>query len=50
VTLPDGRVVKALELSGQPNLLFLRNSTTGVLEVRSRTTTPVELNSDLHAN
>jgi 2,3,4,5-tetrahydropyridine-2-carboxylate N-succinyltransferase len=50
VTLPDGRVVKALELSGQPGLLFLRNSTTGVVEVRARTAKPVELNSALHAN
>jgi 2,3,4,5-tetrahydropyridine-2-carboxylate N-succinyltransferase len=50
VTLPDGRVVKALELSGQPNLLFLRNSTTGVVEARARAAQTVELNSDLHAN
>ena len=50
VTLPDGRVVKALELSGQPNLLFLRNSATGVVEVRPRAAQTVELNSDLHAN
>ena len=50
VTLPDGRVVKALELSGQPSLLFLRNSTTGVVEVRARAAQTVELNSDLHAN
>jgi 2,3,4,5-tetrahydropyridine-2-carboxylate N-succinyltransferase len=50
VTLPDGRVVKARELSGQPGLLFLRNGATGVVEVRSRTASPVELNSALHAN
>jgi 2,3,4,5-tetrahydropyridine-2-carboxylate N-succinyltransferase len=50
VTLPDGRVVKARELSGQPNLLFLRNSATGVVEVRPRAAQTVELNSDLHAN
>jgi 2,3,4,5-tetrahydropyridine-2-carboxylate N-succinyltransferase len=50
VTLPDGRVVKALELSGQPNLLFLRNSVSGVVEVRPRSAQTVELNSDLHAN
>ena len=30
VTLPDGTVVKAAEVSGQSNLLFIRNSTTGV--------------------
>lgn len=50
VTLPDGRVVKALELSGQSNLLFLRNSATGVLEVRPRAGGSVELNAALHAN
>jgi 2,3,4,5-tetrahydropyridine-2-carboxylate N-succinyltransferase len=50
VTLPDGRVVKALELSGQPNLLFIRNSTTGVVEVRPRAGGSVELNAALHAN
>ena len=36
VTLPDGQVVKAAELSGQSGLLFIRNSTTGVVEVRPR--------------
>ena len=50
VTLPDGRVVKALELSGQPGLLFRRNSTSGTVEVLSRMPDSVELNSDLHAN
>ena len=50
VTLPDGRVVKGRELSGQPGLLFLRNGATGVVEVRSRTASPVELNAALHAN
>ena len=34
VTLPDGQVVKAAELSGQSGMLFIRNSTTGVVEVR----------------
>src|SRR5690606_16789179 len=29
ITLPDGRVVKAIELAGQSGLLFLRNSVTG---------------------
>ena len=33
VTLPDGRVVKALELSGGSHLLFRRNSVTGTVEV-----------------
>jgi 2,3,4,5-tetrahydropyridine-2-carboxylate N-succinyltransferase len=50
VTLPDGRVVKARELSGVPNLLFWRNSVTGALEARPRTGTGIELNAILHAN
>ena len=36
VTLPDGTVVKAQELSGQGGLLFLRNSTTGTVEALRR--------------
>jgi len=50
VTLPDGAVVKALELSGQHGLLFLRNSVTGAIEVRPRRGVGVELNAALHAN
>jgi 2,3,4,5-tetrahydropyridine-2-carboxylate N-succinyltransferase len=50
VTLPDGRIVKARELSGQPGLLFLRNSVTGALEVRPRTGAGITLNAALHAN
>jgi 2,3,4,5-tetrahydropyridine-2-carboxylate N-succinyltransferase len=50
VLLPDGRVVKALELSGVPGLLFLRNSQTGALEARARKGTGIELNAALHAN
>jgi 2,3,4,5-tetrahydropyridine-2-carboxylate N-succinyltransferase len=50
ITLPDGRVVKARELSGVNNLLFWRNSVTGALEARSRKGTGIELNSALHAN
>ena len=50
LTLPDGRVVKARELSGQDNLLFWQNSVTGTLEARPRTGTGIELNSALHAN
>ncbi|GAA3697181.1 2,3,4,5-tetrahydropyridine-2,6-dicarboxylate N-succinyltransferase [Zhihengliuella alba] len=46
----DGRVVKALELSGVPNLLFRRNSTTGAVEALARAGQTVELNSALHAN
>ena len=39
VTLPDGTVTKARELSGQSNLLFLRNSVTGAVEARPATGT-----------
>ena len=50
VTLPGGSVVKAADLSGQDGLLFIRNSVTGVVEVRRRAGQVVELNLDLHAN
>ena len=40
VTLPGGPMVKALELSGQDGLLFLRNSVTGAIEVRPRLGNP----------
>jgi 2,3,4,5-tetrahydropyridine-2,6-dicarboxylate N-succinyltransferase len=50
ITLPDGRVVKARELSGVDGLLFWRNSVTGALEARPRKGTGIELNSALHAN
>ncbi|MEV8513961.1 2,3,4,5-tetrahydropyridine-2,6-dicarboxylate N-succinyltransferase [Dactylosporangium sp. NPDC051484] len=50
LTLPDGRVVKARELSGLSNLLFIRNSVNGRLEVRERQGRGIELNADLHAN
>ncbi|MBF6174480.1 2,3,4,5-tetrahydropyridine-2,6-dicarboxylate N-succinyltransferase [Nocardia blacklockiae] len=50
VALPDGRTIKALELSGQPNLLFRRNSLTGTVEVVARKGTGIELNAALHAN
>jgi 2,3,4,5-tetrahydropyridine-2-carboxylate N-succinyltransferase len=36
VTLPDGEVAKAGELSGRSNLLFRRNSQTGGIEVLQR--------------
>ncbi|MVA76204.1 2,3,4,5-tetrahydropyridine-2,6-dicarboxylate N-succinyltransferase [Auraticoccus sp. F435] len=49
VTLPDGRVVKARELSGADGLQFWRNSTTGVVEARPRAGS-FSLNADLHAN
>ncbi|WP_427006701.1 2,3,4,5-tetrahydropyridine-2,6-dicarboxylate N-succinyltransferase [Pseudarthrobacter sp. H2] len=44
------RIVKAVELSGVPNLLFRRNSTTGAVEAIPRKGQTVELNEDLHAN
>jgi len=50
VTLPDGRVVKARELSGVDGLLFWRNSVSGALEARPRTGRGIELNAALHAN
>ncbi len=50
VTLPDGEVVKARTLSGEPNLLYLRNSVTGAIEVRRRQGVGVQLNEALHAN
>jgi 2,3,4,5-tetrahydropyridine-2-carboxylate N-succinyltransferase len=48
VTLPSGAVVKAAELSGRDNLLFIRNSTSGAVEVRDRQGGAVELNAALH--
>ncbi len=50
VTLPDGQVVKARELSGQDCLLFLRDSVTGAVVVRSRDGHGIALNVALHAN
>ncbi len=50
VTLPDGEIVKAVELSGGDNLLFRRNSTTGKVEVLPRTGSWGGLNSVLHSH
>ncbi|HUQ57930.1 2,3,4,5-tetrahydropyridine-2,6-dicarboxylate N-succinyltransferase [Lentzea sp.] len=50
VTGPGGEVVKAVELSGQSNLLFIRDSVTGTVLVKPRKGTGVELNAALHAN
>jgi 2,3,4,5-tetrahydropyridine-2-carboxylate N-succinyltransferase len=49
VILPDGRIVKARELSGQNGLLFWRNSVTGAVEVRARAGDWGGLNVALHA-
>jgi 2,3,4,5-tetrahydropyridine-2-carboxylate N-succinyltransferase len=50
VTLPDGDVVKARELSGASNLLFRRNSVTGAVEAHQRSGAWGGLNEALHAN
>ncbi len=51
VTLPDGSVVKAAQLSGQPQLLFLRDSVTGTVLAKDRGgRSGVELNAGLHSN
>ncbi|OEU96876.1 2,3,4,5-tetrahydropyridine-2,6-dicarboxylate N-succinyltransferase [Streptomyces oceani] len=50
ITLPDNKIVKALELSGANNLLFRRNSTTGVVEALPRTGSWGGLNEALHSN
>jgi 2,3,4,5-tetrahydropyridine-2,6-dicarboxylate N-succinyltransferase len=50
VTLPDGQVVKALDLSGGDHLLFRRNSVTGTVEVVPWRAGGVALNEALHRN
>ncbi|MFO7690315.1 MAG: 2,3,4,5-tetrahydropyridine-2,6-dicarboxylate N-succinyltransferase [Cryobacterium sp.] len=47
----DGQVrtVKAVELSGVPNLLFRRNSLSGAVEVLARSGSGINLNDSLHA-
>ncbi|WP_432015492.1 2,3,4,5-tetrahydropyridine-2,6-dicarboxylate N-succinyltransferase [Streptomyces cucumeris] len=50
VTLPDGKIVKALELSGARNLLFRRNSTTGAVEALPRSGSWGGLNEALHSH
>jgi 2,3,4,5-tetrahydropyridine-2-carboxylate N-succinyltransferase len=50
VRLPDGEVVKALELSGADGLLFRRNSQTGAVEAMPRSGSWAGLNAALHAN
>jgi 2,3,4,5-tetrahydropyridine-2-carboxylate N-succinyltransferase len=50
VTLPDGTVVAARELSGRSGLLYLRNSVSGAVEASPRTGQTVELNTALHRN
>jgi 2,3,4,5-tetrahydropyridine-2-carboxylate N-succinyltransferase len=50
LTLPDGSVMKARELSGRDDLLFRRNGRTGALEALPRTGDWGALNAALHAN
>lgn len=50
VQLPDGSLVKALELSGANGMLFRRNSISGALEALPRSGSWGGLNSVLHAN
>jgi 2,3,4,5-tetrahydropyridine-2-carboxylate N-succinyltransferase len=48
VTAPDGKIVKAAQLSGQSNLMFRRNSQTGTVEAISRNKAWGKLNPSLH--
>jgi 2,3,4,5-tetrahydropyridine-2,6-dicarboxylate N-succinyltransferase len=50
LTLPDGSVVAARDLSGVSNMMFWRNSVSGALEARPRTGKWTGLNAALHAN
>lgn len=50
ISLPDGKIVKAKELSGANNLLFRRNSQSGALEALPKTGSWSGLNSVLHSN
>ncbi|MCF6469061.1 2,3,4,5-tetrahydropyridine-2,6-dicarboxylate N-succinyltransferase [Nonomuraea sp. MG754425] len=50
VTLPDGTVVKAAELSGSDGILLRRNSQSGAVEALPRKGGGIELNAALHAN
>lgn len=50
VALPSGEVVKARDLSGSTDLLFLRDSQSGAVIVKPRGGQTIRLNSDLHAS
>ena len=50
VSLHDGSVVKARELSGRPDLLFIRDSQSGAVKAIPREHRSFELNAALHAN
>ncbi len=50
VTLPDGHVVKAMELSGSDHVLYRRNSVSGAVEAVPWKAGGIGLNAELHAN
>jgi 2,3,4,5-tetrahydropyridine-2-carboxylate N-succinyltransferase len=50
VVTPEGKSIKARDLSGANNLLFRRNSVTGAVEVVARDGQGIALNEDLHSN
>ncbi|MBO3187925.1 2,3,4,5-tetrahydropyridine-2,6-dicarboxylate N-succinyltransferase, partial [Dermatophilus congolensis] len=50
VTLEDGRIVKARDLSGVEGLLFFRDSTDGAVKAKVRKGDGIALNEALHAN
>ena len=50
ISLPDGSIVKAKELSGANNLLFRRNSQSGALEAVAKSGKWAGLNAALHNN
>ncbi|MEU6062127.1 2,3,4,5-tetrahydropyridine-2,6-dicarboxylate N-succinyltransferase [Streptomyces sp. NPDC047097] len=50
VTMPDGQVVKARELSGASHILFRRNSVTGTVEARPNNAVWGGLNDVLHSH
>ena len=50
VSLPDGRVVKAREMSGRDGVLYRRNSVTGTVEALARSGDWGGLNAALHSN
>ncbi|WP_055632847.1 2,3,4,5-tetrahydropyridine-2,6-dicarboxylate N-succinyltransferase, partial [Streptomyces griseoruber] len=50
VTMPDGQIVKARELSGASHILFRRNSVTGTVEARPNNAVWGGLNDILHSH
>ncbi|WP_340381403.1 2,3,4,5-tetrahydropyridine-2,6-dicarboxylate N-succinyltransferase [Streptomyces sp. SS7] len=50
ITMPDGQIVKARELSGASNILFRRNSVTGTVEARPNNAVWGGLNDILHSH